>query len=82
MEEGGCVTFGDGSKKRVVGKGTISIPRLPSLSIALYVDGFKANLISISHLSDKGLSILFSKKDCSILLLNGQTLLKGMRSSE
>ena len=32
MEEGGNVTFGDGSKKKVVGKGTISIPRLPSLS--------------------------------------------------
>ena len=52
MEEGGCVTFGDGSKKRVRGKGTISIPGLPSLSNALFVDGLKANLISISHLSD------------------------------
>jgi hypothetical protein len=44
MEEGGCVTFGDGSKKKVIGKGTISIPGLPSLSNALYVDGLKANL--------------------------------------
>ncbi|KAI9198828.1 hypothetical protein LWI28_022706 [Acer negundo] len=82
MEKGGCVTFGDGSKKRVVGKGTISIPILPSLSNALFVDGLKVNLISISHLSDEGLSVLFSKIDCSILLLNGQTLLKGMRSND
>ncbi|KAI9162620.1 hypothetical protein LWI28_029000 [Acer negundo] len=81
MEEGGCVTFGDGSKKRVVGKGTISIPRLPFLPNALFIDGLKANLISISHLSDEGLSFLFSKNDSSIILPNGQTLLKGRRSS-
>ena len=53
MEEGGKVTFGDGSKRNVVGKGTIPVPGLPSLSDALYVDGLKANLISISHLSDE-----------------------------
>ena len=82
MEEGGCVTFGDGSKKRVIGKETISVPGLPSLSNALFVNGLKANLINISHLSDEGYSVLFSKNDCSILLPNGQTLLKGMRSSD
>ncbi|KAK0583158.1 hypothetical protein LWI29_034070 [Acer saccharum] len=82
MEEGGYVTFGDGSKKKVVGKGSISVPGLPSLSDALFVDGLKANLISISHLSDEGYSVLFSKNDCSILKPDGQTLLKGMRSSD
>ncbi|KAK0571320.1 hypothetical protein LWI29_014080 [Acer saccharum] len=82
MEEGGYVTFGDGSKKKVVGKGTIFVPGLPSLSDALFVDGLKANLISISHLSDEGYSILFSKSDCSILNPDAQTLLKGMRSSD
>ncbi|KAK1552844.1 hypothetical protein Q3G72_024310 [Acer saccharum] len=76
MEERGCVTFGDGSKKRVVGKGTISIPKLPSLSNALFIDSLKANLISISHLSDEGFSVLCSKNDCSILKPDGQTLLK------
>jgi hypothetical protein len=44
---------------------------LPSLSDALFVDGLKANLISISHLSDEGYSVLFSKHDCSILKPNG-----------
>ncbi|KAK1553149.1 hypothetical protein Q3G72_029697 [Acer saccharum] len=82
MEEGGNVTFGDGSKRNVVGKGTISVPGLPSLSNALFVDGLKANLISISHLSDEGYSVLFSKDYCSILKPDGQTLLKGMRSSD
>ena len=82
MEEGGCVTFGDESKKRVIGKGTIFVPRLPSLSNVLFVDGLKANLISISYLSDEGYSVLFSKDDCSILKPDGHTLLKGMRSSD
>ncbi|KAK0594664.1 hypothetical protein LWI29_010466 [Acer saccharum] len=82
MEEGGNVTFGDGSKRNVVGKGTISVPGLPSLSNALFVDGLKANLISISHLSDEGYSVLFSKDYCSILKPDGKTLLKGMRSSD
>ncbi|KAK1553434.1 hypothetical protein Q3G72_034975 [Acer saccharum] len=82
MEEGGNVTFGDGSKRNVIGKGTISVPGLPSLSNALFVDGLKANLISISHLSDEGYSVLFSKDYCSILKPDGQTLLKGMRSSD
>ena len=52
MEDGGFVTFGDGSKKKFIGKGNISIPGLPSLPNALYVDGLQANLISMSHLSD------------------------------
>ena len=82
MEECGNVTFGDGSKRNVVGKGTISVPGLPSLSNALYVDGLKANLISISHLSDEGYSVMFSKDDCSILKPDRQTLLKSMRSSD
>ena len=52
------------------------------MSNALFIDGLEANLISISHLSDEELSVLFSKNDCSILLSNGQNLLKGMRSSD
>ena len=61
MVDGGFVTFGDGSKKKVIGKGNISIPGLPFLPNALYVDGLQANLISISHLSDEGLSVMFGK---------------------
>ena len=71
IEKGGNVTFGDRSKNKVVGKGTISVPGLPFLSDALFVDGLKANLIRISHLSDEGYSVLFSKNDCSILKPDG-----------
>ena len=45
---GETVTFGDGSLACVKGKGSISIPTCPKLDGVLYVDGLKANLLSIS----------------------------------
>ena len=39
----GTVTFGDGSKSVIRGIGTMDIPRLP-----VFVDGLKANLLSIN----------------------------------
>ena len=44
----GIVTFGDGSKSVVRGIGTVDIPRLPVFEDVWYVDGLKANLLSIS----------------------------------
>ncbi|KAL5833659.1 hypothetical protein ACOSQ3_017333 [Xanthoceras sorbifolium] len=45
-------TFGNGSKKKVIDKGSIKISGLPSLNDALLVDGLQANLISITHLCE------------------------------
>ena len=44
----GTVTFGDGSKLVIRGIGTIDIPGLPVFEDVWYVDGLKANLLSIS----------------------------------
>ena len=82
MEDGGFITFGDGSRKKVIGKDNISILCLPILPNSLYVDSLQANHISISYLSDEGLSVMFGKVDCSILMENGQVLLKGKKSSD
>ncbi|KAK0593890.1 hypothetical protein LWI29_016102 [Acer saccharum] len=43
LKDGGWVTFGDGTKKKVLGKGTICIPKLPKLRNTLFVDGLQAN---------------------------------------
>ena len=48
----GHVTFGDGVKGRVLGKGTLDFEGLLSLKNVLHVDGLAANLISISQLCD------------------------------
>ena len=42
------VTFGDGSKSVIRGIGTVDIPGLPVFEDVWYVDGLKANLLSIS----------------------------------
>ena len=46
----GTVTFGDGSKYVVKGIGIVDIPRLLIFEDVWYVDGLKANLLSISQI--------------------------------
>ena len=48
----GIVTFGDGSKSMIRGIGTVDIPGLPVFEDVWYVDGLKANLLSISQIYD------------------------------
>ena len=47
-KKGGNVTFGDGSKSQIKGKGIISLPRMPDIANVLYVEGLRLNLLSIS----------------------------------
>ena len=44
----GNVTFGDGSKSQIKGKGIISLPGLLDIANVLYVQGLRVNLLSIS----------------------------------
>ena len=48
----GTVTFGDGSKSVIRGIGTVDIPGLPVFEDVWYIDGLKANLLSISQICD------------------------------
>ena len=63
----GIVTFGDGSKSVIRGIGIVDILRLPVFEDVWYVDGLKANLLSISQICDNGLNVLFTKYECKIL---------------
>ena len=47
-KKGGNVTFGDGNKSQIKGKGIISLPGLPDIANVLYVEGLRVNLLSIS----------------------------------
>ena len=60
-KKGGNVTFGDGSKSQIKGKGVISLPGLPDIANVLYVEGLRVNLLSISQIYDQGFTVLFSK---------------------
>ncbi|XP_041003861.1 uncharacterized protein LOC121249203 [Juglans microcarpa x Juglans regia] len=62
----GTVTFGDGGKADIIGRGEIEIPGLPILREVLFVDGLKANLLSISQMCDNGAEVRFSKDMCIV----------------
>lgn len=48
----GLVTFGDESKSRVFGNGSVEAPSIMRLEGVHYVDGLKENLINISQIYD------------------------------
>ena len=49
-KKGGNVTFGNGSKSQIKGKGIISPLGLPNIANVLYVEGLRVNLLSISQI--------------------------------
>ncbi|KAK0588753.1 hypothetical protein LWI29_005016 [Acer saccharum] len=80
LKDRGWVAFGDGTKKQVLGKGTICIPGLPKLHNTLYVDGLQANLISITHLCEIFKEVSFNKDVCTIIDKKGNVVLSVKRS--
>lgn len=80
--KGGKVTFGGGSKGKIVGIGILSIPGLPNLRNVLHVEGLTANLISISQLCDDNWQVRFNKNSCEVYNKDNACLLKGVRSSD
>ena len=48
--EWGVVTFRDGNSSKVIGKGKVSTPGIPSLENVLYVKGLKANVTILPRL--------------------------------
>ena len=73
--DGGSVKFGDESKLNIVGKGTVSIPSMSTLSNVFLVNGLKAILLSISQLCDSHHEVHFSLHDCVIVDKKGNTVL-------
>ncbi|XP_010445974.1 PREDICTED: uncharacterized protein LOC104728727 [Camelina sativa] len=76
----GRVTFGDGGKGTIRGKGATSGDTQPQMNDVFLVDGLKANLISVSQLCDEGLDVTFTKKDCKAVDQQGSVKLRGKRS--
>ncbi|XP_040996013.1 uncharacterized protein LOC121242185 [Juglans microcarpa x Juglans regia] len=79
---GGSVTFGDGSTTTVEGKGSVDVPGLPTLHNVIFVNGLKANLLSISQFCDDHLSVQFSKDECKVYNSAGKWILKGTKTAD
>ena len=70
------ITFG----ARVKGKGSISIPYCAKLYWVLYVDGLKANLLSISQICDKDHRVNFCQDLCEVVIKEGKIIIIGHRT--
>ena len=77
-KKGGNVTFGDGSKSQIKGKGIISLPGLPDIANVLYVKGLKMNMLSISQICDQDFMVLFLKGKCLVMDESGKKLISGV----
>ena len=77
-KKGGNVTFGDGSKSQIKGKGIISLPRLLDIANVLYVKGLRVNLLSIRQICDQDFMVLFSKGKCLVMDEFGKKLISGV----
>ena len=62
-KDGGYVTFGDNTKRKIIGNGEIGNPQFLSIYHVLFVDGLKHNLLSISQLCDIGNKVTFYPKN-------------------
>ncbi|KAJ9696872.1 hypothetical protein PVL29_008873 [Vitis rotundifolia] len=80
--DGGNVTFGGGNMARVKGKGTICAPNIPNLEEVLYVEGLKANLISISQMCENEFNVQFSQNLCKVFDLNDVCVMIGLRTCD
>ncbi|KAL1193575.1 Retrovirus-related Pol polyprotein from transposon RE1 [Cardamine amara subsp. amara] len=76
----GRVTFGDGARGKIKGKGITGGEIQPDLENVYLVDGLKANLISISQLCDTGMSVTFTKTECTAVDDHGRVRFEGQRS--
>ncbi|BBN67220.1 transposable element gene [Prunus dulcis] len=58
----GMVTFGDGRKSKILGKGRIMAIGTPNLDNVLLVENLQANLISVSQLCDEMGELIMNEK--------------------
>ena len=79
-KKGGNVTFGDGSKSQIKGKGIISLLGLSDITNVLYVKGLRVNLLNISQICDQDFMVLFSKGKCLVMDESGKKLISGGNS--
>ena len=60
------VTFDHGPEGKILGIRNLINDGLPRLENVLLVKGLTSNLISISHLCDKGKDVNFKKSECLV----------------
>ena len=81
-KNGGSVTYGDNTKGKVIGIGTIGNHSSTCIQNMFLVDGLKHNLLSRSQLCDNGYKVFFDTNTCLVSKsLDDKIVIKGKRSS-
>ena len=82
MKKYGNVTFGNDRAGKIKRKGTVSLNNgRGEAQDVLFVDGLKANLLSVSQMCDKGCEVLFRAQYCKVRsITTGKTLAKGVET--
>jgi len=75
LKQEGHVTYGDNNKGRILRRGSIGDKSILLIHDALYVEGLKHNLLSISQLCDKGYQVIFKSNSCEICLPNSKEVI-------
>lgn len=76
------VTFGDGRKAKILGRGTVTISGFPELNNVMLVEDLQANLISISQICDDIGDVLLTKEKCLVQNFNGKSVMCAPRSRD
>ena len=77
------ITFGDNSKGKVKGLGSISISNDNSISNVLYVSSLSFHLLSVGQLYDLGFQCLFNKKEVIVTKEDdNEMVFKGFRNNK
>ena len=77
-----CVTFGNGTKGKILGTGNLINDESPKLDNVLWVRGLTSNLISISQLREQGMNVNFKNSECLVTNENGEVLMRGIKTIE
>lgn len=75
------LSFDDGEKCKITGKGELDYLGLLCVNVVLLVDVLNANLIYINQLYDQELNVYFTCEECIVINKQHTQLLKGYCST-
>ena len=81
LEKERKVSFGNDTPALIKGKGFVLLKEKVKAGNAMYVDGLKHNLLSVSQMCDQGNEVIFRSNGCIVRELDtGETMIKGIRN--
>ena len=72
--DGGQVTFGENSKRKIIGSEKVGKNLSSCIDDVMLVEGLAYNLLSISQLYDKRHKVLFDTEVCTIIQPNSEVV--------